>query len=593
MSAINETLHIQEFAEQPERLPLHVDYHEYTADSSSAAATSFRIDSPGSGALMDSEAWIKYTAVVALGGLRNQFLSGPLINTLLPAAGGLVGIEDQNCFAFRQGYPFQRCMQSISLNINGTTLVNRPDRYTDQVLRAYNMPQEVVTMCSGAGGGHFDTGLGIPRPHTDNTATGLSGVGDSISQVCGPTGSQLFAGVAGTTGYIQRAYNDDDEFDLNSGFGKRIMWARKDWRSSGTDVLPAGDAVAYPLTHDFIIWERVPIAPFLNYESRDEKRSIPHINQMTLNLNWNSQLHTAGGNNNKVSMLLQTKISRAAGENMSIALSVDYYTKAPRLYLKWYIPPMGFKIPPQISIPIYDYQFFSTPSKPPDITIAVGASKSDILPFTYNNIRLEQLPDLLYIWVGHNPTTSPAYCPSEMQGEIVDLSISLDGDAGKMLNAQGIDLYSMWVRNSNKREKFTEGYIQWKKHYSIALLRPEDMGVRFSPGIRNPVTLNITGHVRYWQKSQPIATHAGNTGNFGTIDWVNNNGNNYASLAAAVVTKGGAEFRVNVLCEYHKYRLTLTEAGGSRRELQSIPKADSNISIQQAAPQTSGLQDIF
>lgn len=573
--AVNHTLQIDEFAEQPEQIPVHIDYHIYTADQSSRASCSFRIDSPGSGALLDSEAWIKYT------------LTFTFANDITASMFRVTDDKQSNRgvkLALRQGFPMQRCMQSISLNINGTTLVERPDRYTDQMLRFYVMPDEAETIMTGAGG-YLDSGFGWALLDSDN-----SFLKSSDAENAAVMWTEAFNEGDDAKGVIAQKAVPSSSLFINKGLQKRWEKFLQECRNAGDPEVSAtvGNQTAYPDVISIDVWERLPIAPFMNYESRDLKRSIPHINQMTLNINWNPNLHTDKSIGAE-SMILQGHKGGETGEGTGTVLrnlELTWFTasdpngKAPELHLKWLIPPMGYRLPPQISIPIIDYQHFSQ-------TLSALTHESDVRTTpsrqeTYNNIRLEQFPDYLFIYIVPEQSNSIINDPSEFALEIEALDISADGDSGKLLSATTMELYSMYVRNALGREMIRQDYQQWRQHHCVICLRPEDLGLRFSPGIRQPITLNLRfTYKSHWNRPDMTALKPGSE----EQNRADQQENLWGESRSPVI---------NVLCEYRKYRLTLTESGGSRRELLSLPKADLQA-LPQAVPSQAvgGLDGVF
>jgi hypothetical protein len=577
--SVNPTLQIEEFAEQPDQIPMHVDYHEYTADTSNRSSSSWRIDSPGMGALLDSEAWIEYTLSLRSG------LGGNAPFEQMFIKDNQTSVDRGVRLCLRQGYTMQRAMQSISLNINGTTLVERPDRYSDQVLRFYSMPQEVETIMTGSGG-YLDDGFGFPYNQADDGLNNTQGAGVPAASAVIGFGQQAAAGET----MVNAGPDTYGSFLINEGYSKRCTKFWKACRDAGAaDSTPvAGAGVQYPNIVNLKVWERVPVSPFMVYESRDMKRSIPHINQMTLTCNWNSSTHTNG---QQLSMIFQG--FEPPGGSVYEGLNVSWFADAaiagsvdPVLHLKWYMPPMGYRLPPQISIPIIDYQHFAKGEAKfsHDNTLAASAIQANK---TYNNIRLEQMPDYLFIYVTPEQSNTNITEPSEHLLEITALDISADGDSGKMLNATSMDLYSMYVKNAMGREMFRPDYEKWRKHHCLVVLKPEDLGLRYSPGIRNPITLNLRLSYRsHWLSAniEPAGYDARVQGTAPLFElW---------GSTADPINKAP---NINVLCEYRKYRLTLTEGGGSRRELLSLPKPDIS-SIPQAVPEevaNRGLQGVF
>ena len=398
----------------------------------------------------------------------------------------------------------------------------------------------------------------------------------------------------------------ESDYWVNQGLSRRVSKFQKKLRDTGRPdaftnaiINLAGDK-SYPASFVYDVWERLPISPFMNYEARDLKRSIPHINQMTLNINWNANTHPPPPNQfPQKSMIMQghdTGFFRKNDQSGAVPrvdprildlLTVDWFgANPPVLHLKWIIPPMGYRLPPQISIPIIDYQHFSQKARGVVMnnTLRSTAEVSD----TYNNIRLEQIPDFLFIYLTPEQSDCKLEDPSELMAEITRLDISTDGDSGKLLGMTSMELYSAYVRNALGREMIRTDYDQWRQHHCCVVLRPEDMGLRYSPGIRNPVTLNIRVFFKvHWNRPRMSAI----LNAVGVQDLRVAQPGNLWSTETGLFNR---DININVLCEYRKYRLTLTESGGSRRELLSLPKSDIQ-SLPQAVPSASvgGLQGVF
>ena len=161
----------------------------------------------------------------------------------------------------------------------------------------------------------------------------------------------------------------------------------------------------------------------------------------------------------------------------------------------------------------------------------------------------------MMIWASPDPSVKASEDPSEFHLEIINLDISIDGDSGKLIQANQAHLFAMYIKNAANSNLTVHDFETWRKFYCTIALRPEDLGMRFGPGINHPISLAI--RMRY-RSNWVVPT--------GTIELGQNIGGN----GRGDVIWGSRRPQLHVLSQYDRYELTLSMAGGSRRKLLAL-----------------------
>lgn len=598
---ISNALDIQEFVPSTELEPTQAHFMQYEADSSSLAGTSWFINSPGKGALLDSEAYIEYTL---------SFKDGDVVPWLSRMFARRSDALCTNRLALRQGLVMANAMQNITLNLNTVVINENPDRWNSEIMRFYATPSEMNSIVTMSGGELdegsftnvipddfcpkylFDAGQGNPDLLESNryTAPGYTDI------------TRVQAQDANSFGIVRRNAAPMNDRTVNMGFTKRFMrfsdWVRQGGSNNdadGTTVANTAYGGGIGTTNEMSIkiWERIPIAPFMMWEMRNEKRSIPNIDKMMLRISWNS---------NAKNMILC-----GYGRSLPNAGIIDYSTgllrtekdnfqfdftgnsslaraAVPRLHLKWYIPPPGIvaTMKPSYSLPITEIKFDTrnVASFSIDIDKIVSPEKN----VTFNNIRLEQFPDLLMIYLAPDNSVKGFEDPTEFHCEIQSLDISVDGDAGKLIQASSGELFAMYVRNAANKNFMKHNYEDWRKRYCTVAIRPSDLGLRQGPGINHPITLNIRVTFRSWWNIPHMKLVApGNEGeHFYGGESKNLWSRNDEETALFKADVGGLprpslkkDVFMYVISQYERYELTLTANGGGNRKLLSLAPPSS------------------
>lgn len=666
--------------------PLNTFYQDIQADQNTSSGLSFFVQNPASGALLDNEVYIKYELWIG----AKTFLDTDRVRVKDMYYGGI----PLGRLALRQGTCMARGMNGIQLNINGTVLSSRPNHLSDAYMRMYGTHSELHNI-NTMSGGEPDTGLcdgatpalqaayrGVPPvfhskiliPPDDTAAAPALGdrlVGSSdiekVAHTVNNWSGDLIDMTDVDTARVEGQYTQEKNFysqiphqssdyGLNEGLDKRhqrLYQAWKDTIHKSTDnrTQPFNSAAERnegqedPGAIKLTVYERVPISPFLWYELKDGKRSIPNIRQMNLDINWSANAperilqqcfditwRYGGLESQKAMFNGDTQIRQ-------IATALDqYYVRwyrdslthpspkrdicpnPPVLQLKWYIPPAGFfsSIPQEITMRIQDPVVYLSSQQKVKISFSDGGLTSIATgeQVTFNNIRLNQIPDYFLIYVRQDPNADLKDSPSDQNMEIIRCEIKLDGDAGKVIAADQGELYHIWLRNSPGARDNVYPYDYWRKAYCNLLFRPHDLGMRFGPGINHPVTLDIVLSVRsvarwgdygaftFDRQNSSVDTNEMVDGSYlsGANEWKYVFNNNPTSLRGTKLTQGSnfwdfndhsplakptgdganpitkyssVEIPVQIVfvAIYDKVELMLNKEGGSARRLQQIPKS--------------------
>jgi hypothetical protein len=557
---MEDPLFIKQFTTSVRRQPLNTHYQVYQADSSTTSGVTWNIDSPFAGALLDNEAYVKYTVTFAPGDdtLSDMFQRFDNANT----AGSKDGLGRSNRkLAFRQGFAINNALSNCEVVINGQSLRQTPQRYMGVFARYYSHPSEIDGVCSMSGG-ELDCGSHSAVAEDDLQTLGTRDIAanDGIllhKGIGGVAVDGAFANNMNINTYILQCPPATTDNYCNTGYTKRVHRLHEKWRSAGpaNDQHAANTNTAYPNDLTIEVYERLPISPFLLWEAKDKKRSIPYVDKMEVNLTFHSNL---------LPLVFQGTQSAA---NLAVGAGVSWVGNAqggkPELHLKWYIPPPGMAIPPEISIPVSQY-------KESVRTVAVAApvvTQTSGTPTTgvnYENLRLQQIPDIMFIYVKPVASAVTFTQSTEHHVEITAVEITVNGDSGKALRASSGRLFSMYCRNSPMRSRKHE-YEQWRKRYCTLALKPSDLGVRVPPGVNHGVTLDVRLEVANWWALPTVKNGygAGNTVNQDVGDAFD-----YG------VVDGAIQYEIHILGIYDKYELTLTNRGNAQLKLQNMPSLD-------------------
>lgn len=496
MARVDPSLLVDQFEAYADVVPLNTYYQVEEATSWTTSSVTFYITTPGANMLLDPEILLDVDVIMSQppGTLakdtifRNQFADA----SKLKPNGSIYQTVP------RQGYLLQRAMSSISVTLNGQVITCQPHEFVDALQRLYFTQEESRTIMSTSGGA-FDNNTKFPvvdgHVVSGDFPTGAGNLVDNVHYAIDYDGFAQYA----IAQQILAKQTQSKTF-LNEGANER--WREmKRYQRSRANTMSAGSPheviAAYPDDYNRQLVEPLQCAPFYSYPGRDSKRSIPHVDSLTISINFNPKLFAS---------LMQTiywdeektgvdQISLQSG-TLSVA-----FTRAPRLHLKWFVPPASTPLQDVYNIPMWIQRSYqNTVPNLSVITTGPTISVGDISRygrqqgvFSYNNLRLEQWPDLMLIYIMKDPFTRDSRDPSEHFCGIRSLEISVDGIAGKLLSCSAQQLYHMWLRNMRHEGKGKANFEDWYQYGCVIPLRPADLGLTAGPGVDHPVTIHIRG----------------------------------------------------------------------------------------------------
>lgn len=596
----SEKLQWENFGSELEELPLDVYYQTITSTQYNSNNVQFKIQAPVPGrSLLDCDVWIKYNLRIyettddsICRNLQNRAIQndanlGNLVST--PVA--------NDRFAFRGGNIMWRAMANFMLTINNQSINIYPHKFIDVYNRLHVSNDQSEHEFSGSGGA-FDSGNHGSRTEYvswANRITPIAGAAPAhyrannipLTYGVNVAGAGLATGRAINThnglaaalditdspnvdirlyDSYYTAYQPDlvatnknficqmlPEYPLkyefyNPGFSKRMDKMIDKMRSQTNNMnavftgavdnfvqFPGEGVVAGNQKYFlFEIFERLPCSLFKMYKNDGKRGVIPNIRDMQIQINW---LATAIQN-----ILKSSNAALGAAIYWAGVSSTDA-----ELYLRWYTPPQSISIPMEISLSYrhIDIQSFSHTAQVPAVAVRYHEST-----FTQYNISLQAVPDLLLIYCKIQAEAYTLDLPDDFNLEIVSLIIDIDSSSGKLNKIQTIDLYKKWKSHLQHNDSKIIGYDEWRKYCCVAVLKPEDIGLKIGPGMAHLCTLGLTCTFRNWH-------------------------NNPAIMYAAQELFGGAaganiSSQVQIVAIYDKYKLTLGGNGVGKLELQRL-----------------------
>ena len=335
MSRTDSSLLISQFEPFADVVPLNTYYQVEDATSASTNQFTFYITSPGANMLLDPEVLIRaklnLVQNVAVEELANPMAASRIILREQFASSIQAGIGAANLAKVcpRQGFILARAMLSISLTINGQVITCQPHEFHDALTRLYVSHEESCTLMSTSGGA-LDTGCGA-FISKDMVIDGRSGLVDlrndeTFGQGTFP-GFDVAQGARDTTEYSYKCGYE------NKGLSKRYCDMERYQRGRFTATTDPVHLAAQSYPSDYVRWitEPLPIAPFYSLPSRDSKRSIPHIDAMTISIQFNPKT---------IESLFQTTVFEFNDVNTT-NWTFDMSLIKPQLLLRWYVPPVA------------------------------------------------------------------------------------------------------------------------------------------------------------------------------------------------------------------------------------------------------------
>lgn len=489
--SLSKLLQIDPFIPETEIVPSEVVYLEYF-NTGTPQKQSYDIKPPTSRSLLDSEVWIRHTLKFedknAFGGILD------LIRLMFEISGN-ENMQDAR-LAFRQGFVTHSSIENIRLYINNTEILGSPKDWVDHVMRFYITEREnqtVVTMS----GGKIDEGVNMFY-----TQAGTEMVGDFTI----PAGAAIIRASAGYGAYDPRQTGlappianlrthimPSNEFH-NPGFDYRFSQLWKHSRRTATNIDTdtereefLGGQGRFGSDFEVQVWERVPIAPFHLWDMKDRRNMIPHIREMQLRLDYTP---------NKLSNFCSGFNSILANRDWELNIKCDFLNSKSSIRCRWITPPLDLKIPRSVAIPMCQFRMFrkSLPVFAKAAEDFHSSTKIDI----FNDIRLEQIPDLFFIYITPDKSLRNVQHPSEFCCEIRSIDFRIEGNAGKLVRIKAEELYVIYSRNMKGDKRLD--WISWSRYFCTVVLKPEDIGIKSGRGSGSgvPIIISITIAYRYW-----------------------------------------------------------------------------------------------
>ena len=570
---MEDPLFIKQFVTSVRRQPLNTHYQSYTSDSDSLQGITWNIDSPFAGALLDNEVWIEYDVVFSSTNDSDEtpatqdFTWTKLFEGFVAAGeGDFRGLPvNSQTLAFGQGFAIGNAISNCEVVINGQSLRQNPQRWMGEFARFYAHPTELAGVATMSGG-ELDCGNHSLLTKDTPAAWAKLSIDDvtkynSYKRQVNNSGALQYPGdTSGTPEFLRmtrgRGVATDDRW-LNTGFACRRHRLIERWRENkaanaaptdGTMTLATTGAQQFERFLTLKVYERLPISPFLLWEAKDKRRSIPYVDKMEISLSFISDAYKH---------IFQGSVSDAFLKDQ-----VNWHTGA-KIHLKWYIPPPGMALPPELSIPVSVYKESVMSVDTIDANAAQvkgGPTVTDQV--SYENLRLQQVPDLLFIYVKIAPGSMTLKSGAERHQEITNAEITLNGDSGKIVRANASQLFSMYLKNSPMRAHRAMEYSEWQKYFCTLALKPSDLGVRVPPGVNHGVTLDVRLTIANWWQIPRLSNGLG-AGD--SADFTSNTGTGEVA---------SAKYEIHILGIYDKYELTLTNRGNAQLKLQNMPSLD-------------------
>lgn len=545
-------------------VPGQVLYEEVTADSTSTSGFSFNFRSPADNALMDNCVIIEYPITIVAASVNYR--------TDLNRYGGATLIDEARmqevACAFRQCFAFARAIQNLSVTINGSNFNVQPIYWLDALNRLYFSEEEAATICSGSGG-EFDGPYPDAQPYyllaKDSTGTAADAATNVLHMSVG--GNRLNA--SGLTTDIpvgtSRAYYNEG-FDARwQRFLERVYdkYALRGTKAAGNsapggnadgraNIVAATDAAITVETIDgnantgysFVIYERLPIAPFLFHNSKDARMSIPNIRQVNITAQFATKL---------IENLLQGPFNGTLVDGVQSAAanakSLSFNSEKCKLHCKWYLTSSA--IPPIVRLRAPKYQQYIK-----EISFNSGAARNGPQPaaakeYSFSNIQLDSIPDKFFIMVSRKPDEFSSNYPSEFYLSIKDITLTIGGSSGRLTSMNSYQMYENFLRQSAHGGEKKLCYDDWYKWHCCAILDAADIGLVAGPGYNYKTNLTVKLNVEsYW-----------------SLPGIYNK-RNYQMIQDNTATA----FNVIVLCCYNQHYIELNSSGGSKSGMTMIPR---------------------
>lgn len=460
--------------------PRNVYYQDYTAKQSDISTCRFVVDCPPN-MLLDAEVYIEYTISVTdleAGWLGGQFEGFDTTGTgITPGdAGADTGPADPDFHvALAQGFAMHKAMSEVELMLNEERILQYPSKWAGVTERFYASPEELNSICSMSGGA-LDSGNFIARRLEDCRREAVN-----VQNLMTPLSNITYQVAVQET--YERTVEPDDNFDsaislnlrgsaprtrpwYNPGYTERFSDMARRTRYGG---YPPNVAATTGLTRysnptgvtTFTISERLPVAPFMCWASRDKHRNVPNLRRIDLRIQWAQDA--------------PFRFLMGQSDNLSTTGFLDgrfdWHTVKPVLHLRWLVPPASMQLPPVLTVPFTYYKEEAGPLVTVELPASSFTTESFVLTFQ-NRIRV--FPRRLFLYF--KSLSAELGDASEHHLEIQSLQLTVDGVAGKLNRMSSAQMFALYVENSPVSRLRTFKYDEWRRRYCTVVLAPHDIG---------------------------------------------------------------------------------------------------------------------
>ena len=524
--------------------PREVFYQKIRSDGSNDNSTTFTLKTPGRGWLLDNEVWLSYKAIITstrAGGIRGY---------MFERAGGnaFYGSDTNEKYFPRANCPLSRCISNISVTLNGTSVNDQPHYIQDVMDRLWLSEDESESHNTPAAGffdgprefypiiestvpyakeinvlnNHANSVGAVIRAGAINAGHYPNNPGVYFNNAVDPAGWYRIEGIkglgpinGGTDAVVANNMGTFIGADLNDheiNWGAQRRWDkfrnrvyRSHWKSGGAANNVNLVAADYPQDLQVVFYERLPSSLFYQYNSRDKHGAIPHVESMTIIIQYLDALRFKWGqcspgvvatrDDEKVAdegQMSGMLFADNAGFSDTIATSLvtQQDTNEVELHLKWLLPPPEMTIPSSVRIKAPRILVY------PKVYGTYYRDNNTTLSAITQDVEFPWTPTKILVFVKVATNDLERYDPTEMFAEISSLDITVDGETGKLMQMTQAQLYSAWKRNGHPFDAKRFGFDEWRTKFCVAALDPGDYGTRTLPGRLGRFLLSVKPHIK-------------------------------------------------------------------------------------------------
>ena len=505
-------INFQDFRNIPKHIPFDVLYQTINSGGYNASGFQLNISKPFPSAVLSRDIWVEYSFVI------RETVNHDIQDVYENIAGTIEPFRD-NRLATRSGNIMARCNRHLLVRINGMEMRYQPCHYVDVLSRLHVSNSQSKHEFS-ASGGCFDSGNHghrtehQRREHRNDATRQLPAdfdfvvseddfnantnthydifVIDGFYSNGDPTvgdEQDLYCNIRQTYPLIYEFYNPG----FSDRFNQTTYKLRTDWNARASPVAIAGThflgykTTGNPNTNEYVVTvhERLPIPLFKMFSTDGVEGVIPNIKEMIIEGRF---VNTS---------LIANLFKADQATNVELTWSLVNPTSC-KAYLKWFVPQV--EIPQSVSI---NCPRIDTVVRPftQGSTNAAAANAGFFYVDTEvheRDISLIAIPDVLLIYAMYDPANYTIDHPDEYQLELLNFKFNMNVSTAKAFGVNSMELYQLWKRNLKHKDSDIIGYNEWRKYCFVAVLKPEDYGIKDPKEFNLPVQLTVTCTARNW-----------------------------------------------------------------------------------------------